>query len=187
MLATFLFTILAICSSFIATWFINPDDVDSFSGGWSFFAGGYWVDPFGAAKDFIRIVVRFLRDEDVIMDESMFSRSSSRDAYLQPLRPQGSTGLIARFIQRFILGLPVVGVASLVHLLWTLSMLSPLHWMARWRTMNRGSRRERSRDIATIIILIAIIGGALRYVHRIKSYISLLTPLTSVLSGKCIV
>ena len=164
MLATLLFTLLVLSASFVATWFIDPDDADSFAGGWSFFTGYYWVDPFGAARDFIRIVLRFLRDEDIILDESIFSKSSTDYGYPRPRRPPASIGLIARFFQRFILGLPVVGVASLVHLLWTLSMLSPLHWMARWRSMNRGNRRERSRDIATIIILIAIIGGALRYV-----------------------
>ena len=107
------------------------------------------------------------------MDDTVFSRSSSQD-YFRPIRPRGPTGFVARIIQRFILGLPVVGVASLVHLLWTLSMLSPLHWMARWRTMNRGNRRERSRDLATIIVLIAIIGGVLRYVRH--SIVDLTSP-----------
>lgn len=174
-LTTTLFTILVYFASFIATYFIPPppafplenyDEVQS-SYRFSFFYG-YWISPFDVAKDLIRIMYRVLQDEDILLS------TSSSPGYTSPLRstsplqysPPAPPGFFGSLFRRIILGIPVVGVASLVQMLWSVSMLGPFHWMTRWRNMGggtgTGSRRSRSRDIATLLILVAVIGGALR-------------------------
>lgn len=167
-LSTFFFTLLVYLASFLATYFIPADslsdDYDAPSSMRFSFFYGYWVNPFDLVKDLIRVIYRVLQEEDVILP----STSSSRLRSTAPLRYPKPTppGPLGQFFRRLILGLPVVGAASLVQMLWSLSMLAPFHWITRWRALgaNNRDRRSRSRDVATLLIVIAIIGGAIRYV-----------------------
>lgn len=127
-----------------------------------FFFGSYYVSPYGVAKDLLRLAMGILNDED--FDFGL--KQGSPHTPNQSSGPSQSVppGPIASFFRRVIIGVPVVGVVSLVQMLWTMSMLTPFHFFTRLR--GRGnSRRERSKDFATIIILIAIVAGALRWVR----------------------
>lgn len=124
-----------------------------------FFFGLNWVTPDEVAYNLMRIVLRILRDEDIIADEGPF-RAPLRTPMAKPVAPR-KLGAFGKFIQRIIIGVPVLGVASLVQLFWSMSFLGPVNLLAR--RLGRGrNRRESSRDIATLIILGAIILGALR-------------------------
>ena len=80
----------------------------------------------------------------------------------------GNAGLL----KRILIGIPVLGVASLVQFLYSVSFLGPAHLFTRHAGRGR-NRRESSIDIATIIILGAVLLGTLRYV-------SVCTPKASV-------
>jgi len=66
-----------------------------------------------------------------------------------------------RFIRRIVLGLPVVGAASVIHMLFSLSLLGPIQWIARSRG-NRGRRNSGSRDAAALVIIFLLAIGAFR-------------------------
>ncbi|KAL5495309.1 hypothetical protein ACEPAI_772 [Sanghuangporus weigelae] len=155
-LSVFLFTCLAYIASFTVTFFMSEDYTPRST---FFFFGWNWVTPDEVAYNLMRIVLRILRDEDIIIDENTL-RAPLRAAPTKPITPR-KLGAFANFIHRIIIGIPVLGVASLVQLFWSMSFLGPVNLLAR--RLGRGrNRRESSRDIATLIILGAIILGALR-------------------------
>jgi hypothetical protein len=122
--------------------------------------GGYWAwtNPYSVGRDLVRAALRIIQDEagGVFDSEALFT----------PLTPDNvdnmlSHGLLWRFMRRFVLGLPVVAAASLVHMLFSLPILGPVQWIARSRG-NRGRRSSGSRDTAGVIIIILLGIGALR-------------------------
>ena len=138
------------------------DDLDapqgpSVSGFYLF--GGYYVSPTEFAGNLIRTVLRIIRDEDIILDETLLKSGRPLRTDMPRARPRG---FLANFVRRVIIGIPVVGAASLIQFLLSMSMLGPFHFATQLRGRNR---RESSRDIATILVLIAILYGAYRYVH----------------------
>jgi len=162
MLSAFFFTCLVFGASFIATFYMG--DVEDSRMGSLYFYHPYWVSPYDIARDLMKMAYRVLRDEDIIMDNT----ATGAGVPPRPQSPQGPSGPLAHFIRRFILGLPVVGVVSVVHLLYTMSLLGPMNLVTRWRGMRtRGNRRDSSRDIATLLIMIAIIGGAIRALWKV--------------------
>ncbi|TDL28524.1 zf-C3HC4-domain-containing protein [Rickenella mellea] len=160
-LAAFFFTLIVFSASFLATFFMqgieNPDT------GTGFYYSSYYTWPYDVASDLMKIAFNFLRDEDIIHTR----RPASVPLRRRPKKPSGPPGLLARFFGRFVLGLPVVGVASVVHLLWTMSLLGPMHMVTRWRRFRSGNRRDGSRDIAALLLMIAIIAGAIRALWQV--------------------
>lgn len=124
---------------------------------------GYWVSPTQVAANLIRMALRVIRDEDIIFEENLLKTNQPLPADFVP-RPRG---FFANFLRRVVIGIPVVGVASLVQFLLSMSMLGPFHFLTQLRGRNR---RDSSRDIATILVLIAIIYGAFRFVLVSSSY-----------------
>lgn len=120
--------------------------------------GGYWTNPYSVGRDLVRAALRIIQDETGgLLDPEALSFSTTRDsAEASPDR-----GIVWRFVRRFILGLPVVGAVSLVHMMFSLPLLSPLQWIARSRG-NRGRRRSGSRDTAAVVIIFLLALGALR-------------------------
>jgi hypothetical protein len=152
-------------SSFLTTTLLSSlDDPSSYNSFGSTIyvssGGGYWAwtNPYSVGRDLVRAALRIIQDEaGGVFDP---------DALLIPLAPDNvdtmlSHGIFWRFVRRFVLGLPVVAAASLVHMLFSLPLLGPVQWIARSRG-NRGRRSNGSRDTAGVIIILLLAFGALR-------------------------
>ena len=139
----------------------DPSYDSSYSSTTIYFTTGYWTwtNPYTVGRDLVRAALRIIQDETGgIFDP---------DVLLNPPIP-GSTdevtsdpSFVWRFVRRFILGLPVVGAASLIHMLFSLPLLGPIQWIARSRG-RRGRGDSSSRDTAAIVIIVLLALGALR-------------------------
>jgi hypothetical protein len=67
-----------------------------------------------------------------------------------------------RLIRRFLIGLPLVGAGSIVHMLLSLQMLAPVQFIARYRA-GQSRRNSNTRDIAALIVIALVIAGIIRY------------------------
>ena len=150
-------------SSFLTTTFISPFDEPSsydsspiyISTGWGYWS---WTNPFSVGRDLVRAALRIIQDETGgLFDPDAFSSLSAPESAATLSNP----GIVWRFVRRCILGLPVVGAASIIHMLLSLPLLGPLQWIARSRG-NRGRRGSGSADTAAIVIILLLAVGALR-------------------------
>lgn len=165
-LSTVLFTVIVYASSFLTTTLLSslddPSYYNSFGSSTIYVAsgGGYWTwtNPYTVGRDLVRAALRIIQDEaGGVFDP---------DALLTPLVPDNvetmpSHNIFWRFLRRLVLGLPVVGAASLVQMLFSLPLLGPIQWIARSRG-NRGRRSNGSRDTAAVVIILLLAIGALR-------------------------
>jgi len=159
-ITTVIFTIIVLLSSFLTTYFISSLDEPRYS---SFF----FVSPFDIAQDLIRAAFRIMQDENSILSDPLLSSSFRRKTtgpMATPL-PRARPGIIKWLIHRFILGLPIVGASSLVHMLLSMPLIGPVHWLARYRG-NR-NRRGNSRDIAAILVIVLLVAGAARAIYKV--------------------
>lgn len=102
-----------------------------------------------------------MQDQDSIISDSFLSASSRRRTSNPTMpTPRPPPGIVRRLIHRFVLGLPIVGASSLVHMLLSMPLIGPVHWLARYRG-NR-NRRGNSRDIAAILVIVLLVAGAAR-------------------------
>jgi hypothetical protein len=156
---------LVYASSFLTTTFLSSLDDPSYNsyGSSAIYVasgGGYWTwtNPYSVGRDLVRAALRIIQDEagDVFDPDALLTSFAPDDAETIP-----KYGIFWRFIRRFILGLPVVGAASLVHMLFSVPLLGPIQWIARSRG-NRGRRSSGSRDTAAVFIIILLAIGALR-------------------------
>jgi hypothetical protein len=145
-------------ASFITTYLMSWFEEPSTDYGWSFF-GFRYVSPFEVATDLISAAFRVLRDGDVagILGDDFFPRE--RPVHLRSPTTRSKPGLFMRLVRRFLLGLPLVGAASLVQLLLSIQLLAPVQWLARYRASRR---RNNNRDVAAILVVVLIILGAVR-------------------------
>ena len=154
-----LFTSLVMMSSFLTTFFVTSADEPSY------YWYSFYVSPIEVVGDLVRASFRIFQDEGGILEDILLSKlfptesARRRPASLSDSKPPG---VVKRFIRRFLLGLPVVGAGSLVHMLLSLPFIGPVHWLARYRGSR--NRRGNSRDLAAIVIVGLIIIGALRRV-----------------------
>ena len=157
-LSLFFFISLSYAASFVATFLADFLDLDEPPRSTVIYVGvGWdWVNPIEVFYNLMRLVTRVLQDEKILGDDSAssFGTSSTQGRMRSP------SSLIATFIRRVIIGVPVVGVASLIQLLFSIHLLAPVNMLARYRGRNR---RDSSRDIAMIIVLGAVLLGILRY------------------------
>jgi hypothetical protein len=157
-LSALLFTALVMLSSFLTTFFMSSFDEPSY---WY----SFYVNPADIVGDLVRASVRILEDAEAFFDENSASAPSSPKPITQPAIPpivRPPPGLLKKFIHRFLLGLPVIGAGSIVHMLFSLPFIGPVHWLARYRG-NR-DRRGSTRDIAAVVIVVLIVVGAARQV-----------------------
>ncbi|KAF7347896.1 RING-CH-type domain-containing protein [Mycena venus] len=169
-LSAILFTMLVLLSSFITTffmsWFEEPSDGYYYRSSWFFGPGFYFTSPFDIARDIIRAALRILQDTD----GEVFGH---RDTQTGSPIPHSEPGLLKSFIRRFLLGLPIVGAGSVVHMLLSVGLLTPVHFLARYRSSNR--RRESGRDIASLIVIGLVLVGAARALVKVYSITQSLT------------
>ncbi|PPQ62770.1 hypothetical protein CVT24_000464 [Panaeolus cyanescens] len=137
-------------TSFLMSSFDQPSDYDSYF---------FFVSPIEVAQDLMSAAFRILRDQDLGDYLGSTSQSTSAPGDSAP------QGFFKWFIRRFLLGLPLIGAGSLVHMLLSMQALLPVQWLARYR--GRRSRRNSNGDIAAIIVLGLIVLGALRALHKV--------------------
>jgi hypothetical protein len=161
-LSAVVFTILVLLSSFITTYFTSAfEEPTSY-----YYTSMFYVSPFEVAQDLVRAAFRILKDEtgsDEFFSKISKARGTDSAGPLSPPIPRPSPGVIKGLIRRFVLGLPIVGAGSLVHMLLSFGFLGPVHWLARFRGNRR--RDSNTRDIAAVIIIVLLVVGAARSVH----------------------
>ena len=143
-------------ASYITTFFISDFETPSYY-------HPFYSSPFEVAQDLVTAAFRVMKDGDMasILEDNI--RHSTTSTPNPPLVPKARPGFIMRFIQRFIIGLPLVGAGSLVHLLLSVQFLAPVQWLARYRG-SRSRRNNGSRDVAALIVVSLLVVGALRYI-----------------------
>lgn len=156
-----IFTLLVILASFVTTFFMS-----SFEEPTSYW--GYWgiITPYDVAHDLITAAYRVIKDGDTfgLLDDDLPLRDFPADGPIQFPAPGRKPGLVWRFIRRFLLGLPIIGAGSIVHMLLSAPFLGPVHWLARYR----GSRRRNnSRDLAAIVVIGLILLGTARALYKV--------------------
>jgi len=166
-LSSVLFTIIVYASSFLTTTLLTSLDDPSYSSYSSSTiyittGGGYWTwtNPYTVGRDLVRAALRIIQDETGgIFDPDTLLTSPGPASGTAEVTPE--RGFIGRFVRRFVLGLPVVGAASLIQMLFSLPLLGPIQWIARSRG-NRGRGSSGSRDTAAVVIIFLLAIGALR-------------------------
>ncbi|KAI0788509.1 zf-C3HC4-domain-containing protein [Abortiporus biennis] len=142
-LSAFLFTLLVFAASFVTTWFTKEAGSDNY----------YYFTTFDLFRSLVRTAVRYLTEGD--FEDRLLTYTQRKTV------PTGPPGLLKRLLHRFLLGLPVVGAGSVVHMLFSIPM--PLSWIRyRVRRMNRDTR-----DMATLFLLAVVIIGALRALWKV--------------------
>ena len=153
-----LFTLLVMIASYITTFFISAFEEPTYY-------HSFYSNPFDVAQDLVTAAFRVMKDGALadILEDNIRRPSTTGRAPIVPPTPRHHRGIIPRFIQRFIIGLPLVGAGSLVHMLLSVQFLAPVQWLARYRG-SRNRRNNGSRDIAALIVISLLVVGALRYV-----------------------
>ncbi|KAI9461844.1 hypothetical protein HD554DRAFT_1503575 [Boletus coccyginus] len=159
-LSSFFFVLLVMFSSYVTSYFLASIEEQSMFGTTYFF-----VSPIDVAQDLVRAAIRILRDQDIFPSELEVPQSLKAPI---PTRLPEPPGLLDRFIRRFLLGLPMVGVVSLIHMILALPFMGPLQWIARWRG-NR-TRRGADRDLAAAVIVVFIVIGVARALYKVYGY-----------------
>ncbi|KAF7970508.1 hypothetical protein HWV62_23739 [Athelia sp. TMB] len=179
-LSAFLFTLLVLAASFVTTSISiamdNPSYGYGFSYGYGYGFGWGYYDPWEVARDLVRAAIRILKDEP-LFDESIFRSVRSAAEGMRDgaeTAPPAEMGLVGRLLRRFVLGLPVVGAGSLIHMLLSFPLLGPVQWLARRGNRNRG-RRGDSRDMAAMVVLALLLAGAIRALVKVYSLTQELT------------
>ncbi|KIJ68530.1 hypothetical protein HYDPIDRAFT_125170 [Hydnomerulius pinastri MD-312] len=164
-LSTFFFTILVFFSSYVTSYFLNSIEDQA-----PFGTNYFFISPVDVGQDLVRAAIHILRDQDILPPELEVPILLEKPI---PTRAPQSLGLLNRFVRRFLLGLPMIGVASMVHMVLSLPILGPLQRIARWRGSR--SRRGANRDIAAVVIVIFIAIGAVRALYKVYGQTQKLT------------
>ncbi|KAG8698305.1 hypothetical protein FRC08_006006 [Ceratobasidium sp. 394] len=84
----------------------------------------------------------------------------------KPRTPSSTfTRIIRGFVYRFTTGLGVVGILSFLNLMFSFGMVAPLRLFGG----NRGQRRGAANDTASLVVLIFVIIGLVRYAYTCDS------------------
>lgn len=107
-------------------------------------------------SDLLRAVFRILKDRD----EAAEFLDIADGPLPQDIQPRAPPGIIQRLFTRFLLGLPVVGIGSFIHMILSLPFVGPLHWLARTRGFTR--RNRENSDLLAIVVVVLVLVGAIR-------------------------
>jgi len=168
-----LFTAIVYASSFLTTTLLSSLDEPSYdpygssafyiATGWDYWT---WTNPYTVGRDLVRAALRIIQEETAgVFDPDVFLTSPTPE----DAEAMADRSVVWRFVRRFILGLPVVGAASLIHMLLSLPLLGPIQWIARSRG-NRGRRSGSSRDTAAVVIIVLLAIGALRVIYQVYKF-----------------
>jgi hypothetical protein len=159
--STIIFTLIVYASSFVTAAFLGVFEQGASEDSYFF---SYYFYPIDTFKDLVSSTLSILNDEFGIIEhrEGFRHRSKHRPAGA-PLSTEPDA-LIVRLVKKFLLGLPLVGVGSLVQMILSMPILGPVHWIARYRSA-RG-RRGSSRDMTAIIVVVLMVIGAIRFIYQ---------------------
>ncbi|KAG7450598.1 uncharacterized protein BT62DRAFT_524586 [Guyanagaster necrorhizus] len=162
-ISTLLFTILAFISSSVTTYLMSFFQEPTVYYSSSLF----YVSPFEVIHDLVRAALRIFQDEDLVavFDEALPNIRRDRRGETMMGATRSAPGLLRSVVQRFLLGLPLIGAGSLIQMLLSLPFLGPVHWLARYRGNRR--RNNDSRDITALIIIVLIVVGAARALYKV--------------------
>lgn len=161
-ISALIFTLLTLASSYITTYLLAYFQGPSSS---SFYitSSSYWFyDPTEVIHDLVRAALRILQDEEFDTETFLSRGQTPGTSFSASLNSTEGANFLKRFIQRFVIGLPLIGASSLIHMMISLPFIGPVHWLARFR----GRRRNNDRDISAIIIVVLIVLGAVRQVFE---------------------
>ncbi|KAK0464898.1 uncharacterized protein EV420DRAFT_1511853 [Desarmillaria tabescens] len=161
-ISTLLFTILAFISSSVTTYLMSFFQEPTVYYSSSFF----YVSPLEVLHDLVRAALRIIQDEDIVavFDEALPKVRGNRSGETM-MGTTRAPGVLRSAVQRFLLGLPLIGAGSLIHMLLSVPFLGPVHWLARYRGNRR--RNNNSRDITALIIIVLIVVGAARALYKV--------------------
>ncbi|KAJ3763041.1 hypothetical protein EV360DRAFT_34398 [Lentinula raphanica] len=171
--SAFIFTLLTLLSSYITTYLLAYFQGPSDSSLYIYSSSHWFYDPTEVIHDLVRAALRILQDEDLEL-ETLFTpgqSTASTPFQASPDSKEGA-GFLKRFIQRFVIGLPLIGASSLIHMIISLPFMGPgVHWLTRFR----GRRRNNDRDISALIIILLIMVGAARALYAVYQLTQSLT------------
>jgi hypothetical protein len=154
-----IFTLIVYVSSFITAGclglFEQGVSEDSY-----FFS--YYFHPIDTFRDLVSSTLSILNDEFGIIDRrESFHRGSRHRPTPLIVEPDN---FIVRMVKKFLLGLPLVGIGSLIQMILSMPILGPIQWIARYRSA-RG-RRGSTRDITAIVVVGLMVIGAIRFIYQ---------------------
>jgi len=122
----------------------------------------YYFYPIDTFRDLVSSTLSILNDEFGIIEQRQALRRGSQHRPT-PLIAEPD-GLVVRLVKKFLLGLPLVGIGSLIQMILSMPILGPVQWIARYRS-SRG-RRGSTRDMTAIIVVGLMLIGALRFIYQ---------------------
>ena len=139
-----LFTLIVYVSSFVTAACLGPFERGVSEDSYIFSSYFYPIYTF---KDLVSSTLSILNDEFGIIEhrDGPLPRSLHRPTSLTP-KPDS---LVVRLAKKFLLGLPLVGIGSLIQMVLSMPILGPVHWIAHYRSF--GGRRGSTRDMTAII------------------------------------
>ena len=122
----------------------------------------YYYDPIDTFRDLVSSTLSILNDEFGIIEQrdGLHRRPQYRPT---PLVAKPDS-LVVRLVKKFLLGLPLVGIGSLIQMILSMPILGPIQWIARYRS-SRG-RRGSTRDVTAIVVVGLMFIGAVRFIYQ---------------------
>ena len=120
----------------------------------------YYLYPIDTFRDLVSSTLSILNDEFGIIDQREGPRRGSQHRPI-PLATKPDS-FVVRLVKKFLLGLPLVGIGSLIQMILSMPILGPIQWIARYRSSR--SRRASTRDLTAIIVVGLMLIGALRFI-----------------------
>ncbi|KAF5375197.1 hypothetical protein D9758_000358 [Tetrapyrgos nigripes] len=174
-ISAIIFTILTLLSSTITTYLLAVFQEPSYSS--TFYVGyGYFVSPFDVLKDIVRAALRIMQDNEIFGEPDFLSTTSRRtaSAAARPLSELPPQPAFKKFIQRFVIGLPLLGAGSLIHMFFSMPLLAPVQWIARYRG-NRRRNNDSAANVTSLIIIILILVGAAKTLYTVYKWTESIT------------
>jgi len=161
--STVVFTLIVYASSFVTAaclgLFEQGADEDSY-------IFSYYFYPIETFRDLVSSTLSILNDEFGIIEQRGGPHRRSRQHHAPLVTKPDS--LVVRLVKKFILGLPLVGVGSLIQMILSMPVLGPVNWIARYRS-SRG-RRGSTRDITAVIVIGLMVIGAIRALAKVYHF-----------------
>ncbi|KAK7468816.1 hypothetical protein VKT23_003316 [Stygiomarasmius scandens] len=167
-ISAMIFTVLTLVSSTITTYLLSVFQEPSYSTSSVYVSSfGWYISPLEVVRDLVRAALNIIRDNDlggVLGEPDFLSQRDTRP--ISELPPQSA---LKKFVQRFVIGLPLLGAGSLIHMLLSMPFIAPVQWIARYRG-NRRRNNNSSSDITSLIIIVLIAVGAARALHTVYKW-----------------